>query len=481
MRNIILSILLLVLPIIASAREIPMDGCSVDTEESVDETAAKTILVFMPWSGSSSSEGLLPYMQDNLDSIYSAIKSRGGLEDTRLMLFLSETRNKSKLSEVVYDEAKSTCKTKLVKQYSGQDYTTQEGLTAVLNEVKNYAPAQNYAMMVGCHGTGWTFKESWRRYPYYAKSTGWPGVVTETAGERIPYEGYYGELTDMHTRFIGSVSEINTYSIEIPTIAQAIADAGMKMQFIMFDDCYMANVEVAYELRNAANYLLASTSEVMAIGVPYKTMWPMLATGIPAYERAVSAFYTFYMNYPMPYGAFAAIDCSKMDELASAMRDINARYTLKDEDRSEIQVLDGFDEAIFYDMGDYLKKLCTDSRDYEQVKAVVESVVRSKCHTEYVYSFLYTYPRYIKVNAFSGITISDPSINTVALDGKERTSWWKATHNGSSGIESAGREEPSEQVFTPEGKRLKKPQKGLNIIRKSNGMTRKVMSEGLGG
>jgi hypothetical protein len=32
------------------------------------------------------------------------------------------------------------------------------------------------------------------------------------------------------------------------------------------------------------------------------------------------------------------------------------------------------------------------------------------------------------VKTFSGITISDPSINSVAKDGKEKTSWWKATH-----------------------------------------------------
>ena len=405
-----------------------LSSCSSDDEDTTEEDKKQTILLFMPWSGSSSSQGLLPYMKANIDSIYSAIKSREGLKESRLILFLSESSSKSTLSEVIYNSSTSACETKLIREYTGQDYTTEQGLTGILNEVKNHAPSLNYALMVGCHGTGWTFKESWHNYPNYAKQSGWPGVKTETVEERIPYADYHGELTDMHTRFFGSVSDINTYSIDIPTIAQAIANAGMKMQFIMFDDCYMANVEVAYELRNVTNFLLASTSEVMAIGVPYRTMWSSLSSATPSYDKAISAFNTFYSNYFMPYGTYSAIDCRKMDELAVAMRDINAHYTLKDEDRSSIQVLDGFDEPIFYDMGDYLEKLCTDSRAYSQVSSVLASAIRSKCNTEQIYSYLYGTPKYVTVNTFSGITISDPSINSVALDGREKTSWWKATH-----------------------------------------------------
>ena len=405
-----------------------MASCSSDDEENDDVDYKQTILLFMPWSGSSSSSGLLPYMKTNIDSIYGAIISRGGLKESRLMLFLSESSSKSTLSEIVYNKSTSACETKLVKEYSGHEYTTQGGLTGILNEVKSHAPSLNYALMVGCHGTGWTFKESWHNYPYNAKSMGWNGMNSENRNEDIPYASYQGELTDMHTRFFGSVSDINTYSIDIPTFAQAIADAGMKMQYILFDDCYMANVEVAYELRNVTNFLLASTSEVMAIGVPYKTMWSALASSTPSYDKAVSAFNTFYRNYVMPYGTYVAIDCRKMEDLAVAMRDINAHYELPDSVRKEIQVLDGFDEAVFYDMGDYLKKLCTDSRAYSQVSSILASAIRSKCNTDQIYSYLYGTPRYITVNTFSGITISDPSLNEVALRGKEKTSWWHATH-----------------------------------------------------
>ena len=384
-----------------------------------------TILLYMPWTGSLSSEGLYPYLTENVESVCKAIEGMKGMTDYRLMLFISESYNKSKLYEITYNESRAKCEKKLVKEYSGHEYTAVKGLTDILNEVKNHASAQHYAMVLGCHGTGWTFKDSWHRYPNYAKETS-PSLGEGSEG--FPYQNYDGVITPMHTRFFGSVSDISTFSTDIPTLAQAIANAGMKMEYILFDDCYMANVEVAYELRNVTDFLLASTSEVMAVGVPYYSMWASLASVTPGYVDAVSAFDRFYRDYVMPYGTFSAIDCRQMDELATAMREINSKYKLSDEALHSIQVLDGFYDPIFYDMGDYLEKLCTGLVDYSYIVTLMESAVCSKCSTPQIYSFLYNSPIVIDVNTFSGITISDPSMNSVALDGKEKTSWWKATH-----------------------------------------------------
>ncbi len=385
-----------------------------------------TILLYMPWTGSLSSEGLYPYLTENVESVCTAIEGMKGMTDYRLMLFISESYNKSKLYEITYNESRVKCEKKLVKEYSGHEYTAVKGLTDILNEVKNHASAQNYAMVLGCHGTGWTFKDSWHRYPNYAKESS--PSLGKGPGVGIPYQNYDGVITPMHTRFFGSVSDISTFSTDIPTLAQAIVNAGMKMEYILFDDCYMANVEVAYELRNVTDFLLASTSEVMAVGVPYYSMWASLASVTPGYVDAVSAFDRFYRDYVMPYGTFSAIDCRQMDELATAMREINSKYKLSDEALHSIQVLDGFYDPIFFDMGDYLEKLCTGSVDYSSIVTLMESAVCSKCSTAQIYSFLYNSPIVIDVNTFSGITISDPSMNSVAMDGKEKTSWWKATH-----------------------------------------------------
>ena len=35
------------------------------------------------------------------------------------------------------------------------------------------------------------------------------------------------------------------------------------MEYILFDDCYMSSIEVAYELKDVTKYLIGSTSEMM--------------------------------------------------------------------------------------------------------------------------------------------------------------------------------------------------------------------------
>ena len=46
----------------------------------------------------------------------------------------------------------------------------------------------------------------------------------------------------------------------------------MKMDFIIFDACFMGSVEVAYELRDVCDKIVASPTEVIAEGMDYITM-----------------------------------------------------------------------------------------------------------------------------------------------------------------------------------------------------------------
>ena len=80
-------------------------------------------------------------------------------------------------------------------------------------------------------------------------------------------------------------------------------------------------------------------------------------------------------------------------------------------------------------MKDYVVHLCKNNDMLNDFSADLQAAVKSTVHTDSVYSALYPFSgKYIKIKQFSGITISDPSINSVALKGKEKTAWWKATH-----------------------------------------------------
>ena len=398
-------------------------SCGSDSED-VSAVNQQTILIYMPWSGSDSYEGLYPNFLQNLDSIETAIVRRKGLGKTRALIFISETSSTSKLYEIIYE--KDACKRELLKTYTGTAYTTAEGIAEILNDTRNTAQALNYALMVGCHGVGWTYFSDWNDYPYEAKSH------ALRVKRNRPSDNQFER-----TRFFGSVED-DRWATNIETLAEGIRKSGLKMQFILFDDCYMANVEVAYELRDVTNFLLASTSEVFDEGMPYTKMWSYLATPTPNYSSAVSAFKSYLDNYEAPEGSspfsvdptgtLAAIDCRQMDNLAAVMRQVNEHYTLDEALLLDLQVLDGFDDPIFYDMGHYVETLCTDPYLLEKFEAQLTKTVVSKTATSRLYSHIYRIPKFIEVNTFSGLTISDPSYNAVIQESKKQTAWWKATH-----------------------------------------------------
>ena len=395
---------------------------SCNDEEAVDinEINKQTILVFMPWTGDNLSKVIL---KENLDSIEGAIIKARKL-DGRLLVFLSTSETASDLYEVTYENGK--IKHNPIKTYKGKDYTTAAGITQILNEVKTKAYALNYAMMVGCHGCGWTYKGDWTNYPYQAKMNFMqPGNANWSQAKRSPFANFSSSTPTPPTRFFGNLNDM-TNAIDVEDLAAGIQEAGIKMQFILFDDCYMANVETAYELRRATNFLIASTSEVMLIGVPYQTVWQALATPTPAYKKTIDAFNAYYKSYTSPYGALSAIDCRKVERLAEVMLQINKQNVLDVNMRDSLQVLDGFETPIFYDMGQYVDKLCTQPILLSDFHARLSEVVTATATTDTLYSALFR--PYTKVKSYSGLTISDPSRNSVVLKGKERTAWWKATH-----------------------------------------------------
>ncbi len=385
-------------------------SCGNEDPTNVNDINKQTVLIFMPWTGNNANEqGLYGNFLQNLDSIEHAIVANKGYTG-RLVVFLSTSASASRLYEVTYKSGTITHTT--LKTYEGTAYTTASGIAQVINVVKTNAYALNYAMIVGGHGCGWTYAADW-------------DTATAIAKFRQDIQGK--SATYPQTRFFGSATQ-GSYAIDVETLAEGISQAGVKLQYLLFDNCYMANAETAYALRNATNWLVASTSEVLALGMPYASMWQYLASSTPSYRNMVSTFHSFYANYSTPCGTLSAIDCRQMDALAALMRNINSHNVLADSLVDSLQVLDGYHTHLFYDLGDYVNHLCTNTTLLSDFDTQIKRTVPFYTTTDTLYSYLYEHPVYIPVKSFSGLTISDPSHNRIAVKGKQKTAWWKATH-----------------------------------------------------
>ena len=383
-----------------------LSSCS-DEAFDVESVNKQTILIFMPWSGSDSRSGLYHDFVTNLTDIKAGIINNKGLKGTRVLVFLSQPTGTgsitSNLYELQYNSTTKEVDDVMLDSYEKKEFTTDADITQILNEVKEKAEALNYAMIIGGHGSGWTSKEDWQDYPNYAKSH------------------------NISTRFFGSVDDIAQYGIDVSTLAKGIENSGVKMQYILFDACYMENVETAYELRNATNYLIGSTSEILASGMPYSSIWSYLNSATPSYTSIVTGFNNYYKNLSNPYGSLSAVDCRQVEKLAVLMKEINEKYTIDGEKLKGVQKLDGFQSTIFYDLGNYVDSLVPTGYLKEQFQNQLKQTVKSAQSTDKIISTLYS-TTYIDVKDFSGLTISDPSTHPAAMRGKEKTAWWKATH-----------------------------------------------------
>jgi len=397
-------------------------SCSEEAFDT-DSVNKQTILVFYPWTGSQSSTGLLGYLQNNIDSICDGIIDRKGLNNSRVLVFLSDKYNHSMLYDLQYNATTKSVDRVPLKEYEGASYASAEGIADILNEVKTKASALNYALIVGVHGCGWTYASDWSRYPYYARPS-----VTRPRDNNFSGIQFGPDPNAPLTRFFGSVS-LAENAMDISTLAEGIRESGLKMQYILFDACYMSNIETAYELKDVTNYMIASGSEIMAAGLPYRSMWSYLNSATPNYSSIVSTSVNFYKNNSSaPFCNLAAIDCRQVEKLAGVMKEINAQYQLSASvSLDSIQHLDGFRPNLFYDLETYVDSLHPSGYLLDQFKSQLKLTIKASDHTEEAYTCIYSSDSF-KIKNYCGITISDPSQHSVAIKGREKTGWWKATH-----------------------------------------------------
>lgn len=360
----------------------------------------KTLLIYLPWS-----QSLYPNFQQNISDLMNAIQHTG-LKGQRVMVFMcyrkTEQRDNKiygRLFELKMNNGK--CVETHLDDHSYEttgsqaEFMTSAGMSKVLTQMKQLAPAKEYSLIFGCHGEGWL-------------------PVTRSS-------------INQNTRWVGGDYEY--YQTEISTIRQALQSAGMKLKFLLFDDCYMSNVEIAYELKDVTEYLIASPTEILNYGMPYHKIGRYLL-GNPDFLSVCNEFKSFYETYvneigeAMPYGTIGITNTSKLEDLALSMKRINAKYTVKNV--SDIQKMDGYNPTIFFDYQDYINNLVTDEQDKNEISNLLKEVVPYSSHTDSYYSA--QGDRTWKINTYTGLTISDPSMSSKAVGAKKNTSWWKATH-----------------------------------------------------
>ena len=298
----------------------------------------------------------------------------------------------------------------------------ESSLGYIFNDITSRAPANSYGLIIGSHGWGWI---PWSDFYSQIETNGLERSAIQHLKIELPREYI--------TRFLGEKSTLSN-TFDITTLSEALHATGKKFEYILFDACFMGNVEAAYDLRNNTKYIVASLCEIMGKGFPYqKTLPYLLQNGGKAYDlnSAAKSFNEHYKTIrdsgsDLYSGSIAVINCAELESLAQKMREVNRNLSDMVNERN-LQTYDGGTNHIFYDLGDYVNETCTDEACKKAFAQQMEITIPHK-HTLSAfwsgYINLGSYP--IDTEAFSGLTTSAPS--RLCRESYPQTTWYKATH-----------------------------------------------------
>ena len=395
-----------------------LSSCSHKNEVPEDDKTPQTLIVYMV--GTDLSWAYSTNANDIKDAIATNIKGR-----SRVIIVRHSDKQTLRAVEIEYvnNKAKEEERTR-EKEFATYNLpTTMDSSTLgyIFSDITSRAEAQSYGLIIGSHGWGWV--------PFADY-----GTIDNNGGNKYMSHRRQMELLPREyiTRFLGEkTTPSNTFDIE--TLSDALSATGKKFDYILFDACFMGNVETAYELRDNSKFILASLCEIMGYGFPYKKIMPLLLqNGGRSYDLGATA-QCFNEHYKavgergsLHSGSVAVINCAALDGLAEKMRSVN-RAIDENLDINKLQSYDGGTNHIFFDLGDYVNQACTDDQSKTAFMQQLERCVVTKYTLDKFWSG-YTNPNYYPVNreVFSGLTTSAPS--RLCRESYAKTAWYKATH-----------------------------------------------------
>lgn len=335
--------------------------------EPTEKDSVNNVLVVY-FMGASNLSG---YLEGNITQMKNAVK-QGALNGGRLLIF-KDTYSGSTLTELVRHG--DVCDVVQRVDYGNIDCTDAKVMRRILNDVRYYAPAKHYGFVLGSHGTAWI--------PDTLDVSTSDDIILGKYGYQALWNHKY--LANPETRCVG-YDEGNGMNLE--ELADGLSP--IHFDFVLFDACYMASVETAWELRNSTDRIVASTPEVMAAGFPYAEIVPSLFSDWTNLIRVGELFVNSYKYSSQPYAAISVLRTSKLPELAAAVAKVYATADTIDGTRvadiNYIQHYEGLSSHIFYDMDEYMERIATDSDALVGFRSALLDVVEYNDHTTRAYT-----------------------------------------------------------------------------------------------
>lgn len=321
--------------------------------------------------------------------------------NNRLVIYRDTENETPKLLEV-YRHENGENQVREVKSYAEQNSATAETFQAVLEDVEMLFSAYSYGLILFSHATGWLPKGALLRPENAILQMGLAPIRTYTVA-------------------MDGASELG-----LKEFAAVIPDGFF--EFIAFEACFMAGIEVLFELKDKTDYILSSSAEMVSPGFApiYQESLPLLYRPQADLTGFARDYFDFWDSQSGDYRS-ATITVAKtagLPPLAAWIKQ-HATMDVPPEDLPEIQHFDrDRNHRLFFDFGDYYQRKVTPGTE-SQLNALLEDIVAYKAAT----------PTFIpsrlgfEINRHSGITTYIPQERFGNLNKKyKELTWYGLVH-----------------------------------------------------
>ena len=335
------------------------------------------------------------------------------------------TPSSPKLQRIYLGPDGNPMKETLLEMEPGTISNRAECIREVLEFLKEkYPEIESFGVLMSSHGTGWTppgycttgYKNEgnsdvieWRRSAF---------PETYLSGEYL-YEPVPGVKSMGYT--VTGVNPTVAYETDIREIADLLP---FKLDYIIFDACFMGGVEVACEFRDKCNFVVASQTEILSDGMDYTTMISDLLEGNRA--ELVSLATNYFNHYNLSIGSkrsatISVVDCSKLGTLAAVCRNLFRNYDISKDnvDASKLQKYFYYtNHAWFYDLYSIVQAAGASETELSDLQWALDECILYKAATP---TFaLYGFP----IDTHSGLSMYLPEKERTQLNSYYRELTW---------------------------------------------------------
>ena len=319
-------------------------------------------------------------------------------------VYIDRAKNRKTAHPILYQitaDTSAKINSKIIKVYPENNSANEKVLAEALSQVQTICAINNEflrGLVLWSHGSAWL-----------------PESVSLASQRATAVKSFGLDQT---------MANNENHNAEMDIRKLAIILNNYHFDFILFDACFMASIEVFYELRNTTDYIIASPTEVLATGFPYKDILTDMLSATVNYKKIAQTYVAFFQQKKgvLQSASVVTVKTAELPQFATLFKYYLNTISREITDQKWLQYSQDEVDYLF-DLGqvaDYLQKEQTNKELTEQLGRLITNYH----HTSYFFGK-------IPLQKSSGISIYIPQSATLQNDEYEfykTLSWTNAVN-----------------------------------------------------